>query len=172
VCAQVAKRVVLKGEWRTLPARSDRVRILMAVKSQARWALLPLRPGDVDALVALGKEVSSGTCHWDAARIVRGPGKPELERDEVTLALLGQGCQRCRIRWAAAEVAERERAHVRNLVAAGYAPEDAAYQRPGDLRATGAIWPAGKEPSGLTAAARQAARKVPPPSYYIPGRSR
>jgi hypothetical protein len=71
--------------------------------------------------------------------------------------LLGSLCFDCKVRADAKVVAERERAHVAALVAAGYSPEDAAHHRPGDPRATGTIWAAGKTPI---------------PSYYRPGRRR
>jgi hypothetical protein len=144
VAARLAKRIVHAGKWRTLPGRDDRARILTAIGSQARWAVLILSSEAVDALVALGKEVTPGLCHWDAARLVRGA---PLERDPVTVALLGEGCARCRACWAAAEVAARERTDLARV--AGGAPT---------MDAVAAV-----------ARARRVIGRTPLPSYYEPG---
>jgi hypothetical protein len=97
--ARAAKQLVWSGHWRTQIANDDQTKILMSLKARMPWALGLVHP---DALVAIAREVTGGTCHWDALLLVRGPGKPELERSEANRVLLGEGCQRCRTRWAAA----------------------------------------------------------------------
>jgi hypothetical protein len=116
--AKAAKILVQTGDWRTLPGPDDKTRILTALKSRLPFALGQV---PIDALVALAKVPPPGGCYWCSALVQRTPG-PELARDEVTIALLGDGCQRCRIRWAAAEVAAREQAYTAGLVAAGFRP--------------------------------------------------
>jgi hypothetical protein len=193
VAARLARSIAMKGEWRTLPHRDDQQKILAAIAAEARWAVLALPAEATELLPALGKDLRAGCCHWGAAAMQRSP-EPEPPRTEVLLALLGNPCSGCQQRWSKAEAtaaaAQREREHVAELTAAGFKPaafgrlrtdeEVAAYKRSLESltdaklppRPTGAIWPAGQEPPGLTAAARSAARMVPPPSYYRPGRPR
>jgi hypothetical protein len=110
------------------------------------------------ALMAVLREPGK-RCSWDHYReLAAERGEPPQVPSPELFGLLGSQCSGCKTYFAAQAVAERERAHVAALVAAGYSPEDAAYQRPGDPRATGAIWAAGRTPA--------------PPSYYRPGRPR
>jgi hypothetical protein len=149
--AKVAKGVVYDGKWRSLPGRDDRAKILMAIGNQARWALLALTADVVDVLPAVGKQ---GGCHWCAALIQRFP-KPELERNPVNVALLGNGCpDYFQKRWREAELtaaaAREERAHLAAITAGGAPSTDA-------VRA-------------LARARRIVAGKTPEPSYYEPFR--
>jgi hypothetical protein len=148
VAAKAAKQLVWSGHWRRQIASDDATKVMMSLKARMPWAVGLVH---ADALVALTKEVAPGTCHWDAARIARGLGEPELERSEANRVLLGEGCQRCRTRWAAAEVAERERSSLEQIAAGGSLVAAAA---------------------GLERARRTLAHKPAPPSYYIPGRPR
>jgi hypothetical protein len=143
--ARAAKQLIWSGHWRTQIANDDATKVLMSLKSRLPWAVGLVHP---DALVAITKEVAPGCCHWCALQVVRDPGKPELERSEANRVLLGEGCARCRTRWAAAEVAERERADLARI--AGGAPTTAA----------------------VAAVARARRVVTPTPSYYIPGRPR
>jgi hypothetical protein len=122
VAARVAKAVAMDGKWRSLPGRDDRAKILMAISSQARWVLLALTADVVEVLPALGKDLSLGGCHWCAALLQRSP-EPELARDPVTLALLGNGCADCQKRWTTAGMvaaaAQEEREHLETLTAGG-----------------------------------------------------
>jgi hypothetical protein len=146
--AKAAKALIQSGHWERQIANDVQTKVLMSLKARMPWAVGLVH---ADALVALTKEVAPGTCHWDAARIVRGLGEPELERSEANRVLLGEGCQRCRTRWAAAEVAERERSSLEQIAADGSLVAAAA---------------------GLERARRTLARKPAPPSYYTPGRPR
>jgi hypothetical protein len=111
-----------------------------------------------EPIVALTRRLDPGGCNWCAVReLCKTKSKPLPRPASALRAALGSQCSRCKVAWNTAAVAEREDAHVASLVAAGYSPEDAAYQRPAGPRATGAIWAAGKPP---------------PPSYYRPGRPR
>ena len=118
--AKAARQLVLAGRWRTLPTRDTEAKIRMALRSRRPW-VLPLLPTDaMDALVALGQP--GGRCGWCHA-------PAGLPRNEVTSAILGDGCTSCRVAWEAAAAAVRERPHVRQLVAAGFRPEAAANLR-------------------------------------------
>jgi hypothetical protein len=140
---------------------------LALVKTQHRGAVDLL--GE-EAIVALTRRLDPGGCNWCAVReSCKAKSKPLPRPASALRAALGSQCSRCKVAWNAAAVAEREDAYVAGLVAAGYSAEDAAYQRPGGPRATGVIWPAGREPAGVVASARQAAR-TPLPSYYQPRR--
>jgi hypothetical protein len=96
LAARAAKRIIQDGKWRTLPGHDDRTRILLALKEQIRWAI-PMLP--VDGLAALAKAPPPGGCHWCALVTVLDPDRPELERSEVNLALLGQPCRNCTDPW-------------------------------------------------------------------------
>jgi hypothetical protein len=123
--AKASKRLVQAGEWQRLPGRDDQTKILLAIKSKIPWALGQV---PVDGLLALTKQPPPGGCSWCSQVVVRTP-KPELERTEANLALLGGGCTSCRVRWEAAAVAAREAAHIDQLVAAGFRPQAAANLR-------------------------------------------
>jgi hypothetical protein len=124
VVTEAAKRLVQAGQWRTLPGRDDKSKILLALKSRLPFALTT--GPHIDALVALGKELdpSRPMCHWCAAAVVRTP-KPELPRNEINRVALGTPCTDCEARWEQAEVEAREAAHIGQLVAAGFRPEAA-----------------------------------------------
>jgi hypothetical protein len=116
-------------------------------------------------LAAVLREKADGSCSWCALRVLTAAGDEPMP-DQPTpglLALLGRPCARCRVDFDAGKVAARER----RLLASGYR------RRVVGPQPTGAIWPAGKEPPGLTAAARAGARRKPdPPSYYRPSPGR
>jgi hypothetical protein len=114
--ARAAKQLIWSGHWQTQIASDDRTKVMMSLKARMPWAVGHVH---VDALTAITKQVAPGTCHWDAALLVRGPGEPELPRTEANLVLLGKGCQRCRLRWATAEAAQGEREHLDQLTAGG-----------------------------------------------------
>jgi hypothetical protein len=145
--AKAAKQLIWSGDWERQIANDVETKVMMSLKARMPWAVGLVHP---DALVAVTKAVAPGTCHWDAAMIVRGPGQPELERTPANRVLLGEGCQRCRTRWATAEVAAREGEDLAQI--AGGAPLSAAVR-------------------GLESARRTLAR-TPVPSYYRPGRPR
>jgi hypothetical protein len=117
--ARAARRLIQSGHWRSQIGRDDKAKILVSLHSRLPFAVghLPL-----DALVALAKKPPAGGCAWCSALVQRVPDKPELERNETTVALLGEPCARCRRRHLAAEVAQRERGHLDQLAAAGLSP--------------------------------------------------
>jgi hypothetical protein len=170
--ARVAKAVVQDGKWRTLPGRDDRAKILTAIGSQARWALLALTADAVDVLPALGKELPLGGCHWCAALIQRAP-KPELERDQVSLILLGTPCSKCRKRHAVADEKASSLALYRDLVAEGVPEKVAAasrtredaYRRLQAIRKTEQARPPKPQASAKVLHA-DGRRRVPDPPYY------
>jgi hypothetical protein len=94
--AREARRLIQSGDWQRLPAASDRKRILALLQARlpAALGLLPLA-----GLYALGKQPPAGGCHWCAALVQVLPDRLELERTPITLALLGDGCNRCQARW-------------------------------------------------------------------------
>jgi hypothetical protein len=139
--ARAAKRLVQSGHWQRQIAKDPRTKVAMSLKSQMPWAVGLVH---LDALAALTKEVAPGTCHWDAARIVRGPGQPELEPTEANLILLGRGCSRCRTRWTTAEVAAREHRDLTQI--AGGQPLTAAIR--GLESARRIVGQAGRRPIG------------------------
>jgi hypothetical protein len=110
------------------------------------------------ALAAVLRPPEPGRCSWDYYRaLARERGESPPVPSPELFGLLGAQCSRCRTHFAAQMVAKREEAYVAGLVAAGYDAADARFQRPGDPRATGTIWAAGRPPA---------------PSYYRPGRPR
>ena len=94
--ARAARRLVQSGDWERQIARDDQTKVLMSLKARMPWAVGHL---PVDGLVALTKAPPPGGCSWCAAFVQRAPDKPELARTETTIALLGEGCTRCRQRW-------------------------------------------------------------------------
>jgi hypothetical protein len=116
VIARAAKQLIWSGHWQRQIANDDRTKVAMSLKNRLPWAVGHVH---LDALYALTKEVAPGCCHWCALRVVRGPGQAELERSEANRVLLGEGCQRCRLRWATAEAAQAEREHLEMLTAGG-----------------------------------------------------
>jgi hypothetical protein len=114
------------------------------------------------ALMAVLRPPEPSGCSWDHYRkLARDLGEPPPEPGGAHQAdlegLLGRPCRGCKTHFAAQVVAAREDAYVASLVAAGYQAEDAAYQRPGDPRATGTI---------------RATPGASHPHYYQPGRPR
>jgi hypothetical protein len=122
VAARLARSIAMKGEWRTLPHRDDKRKILAAIAAEARWAVLALPREATELLPALGKDLSRGGCHWCAAAMQRCP-EPEPPRTEVLLALLGNGCADCQRRWSmaglTAAAAQEEQAHLDQLTEGG-----------------------------------------------------
>lgn len=133
-----------------------------------------------EAITALLRQPGPGMCAWDALRVLCAAGGPPKSTPDPTpglRALLGAMCGRCKVHFAAREVADQEREHVAGLTAAGLRPEAAATLRTdaqvarqaAAVRATeqarrapaptGMLWPAGEEPAGLTAAAHAAASR-------------
>jgi hypothetical protein len=127
------------------------------------------------AIAALTRPVPLGGCNWCVARFLSAAslgawGEPT--DDDLHRAFLAGKCARCRVVFAAAAVADRERDHLDQLVAAGFRPVAAGRLRTTDQVAgyaaairqleqasphrgpapTGAIWPAGQEPACVTAA--------------------
>jgi hypothetical protein len=98
--AKAARQLVRSGHWRSQAGGDDRTRVLISLRSRLPFAvgILP-----VDALVALTKQPPPAGCAWCCALLQVVPDRPELERTPATLALLGEGCQRCRHRWAVDE---------------------------------------------------------------------
>jgi hypothetical protein len=146
--AQVRKALLgFYGSTRTYGVARDRTGVAMArsqYPASREWF------SDA-ALAAVLREPQAGTCSWDAYRMLAAADGEEMPSPSPALeGLLGSQCRRCKIFFAAREVAERER----GLMAAGYG----RYQRPA---ATGMLWPAGKEPAGVVASARRAASRVP-----------
>ena len=149
---------------RALWSFASRTRLIGTRRDQAAITLIRNRyPASrgvfTDAqLAATIREVGDGAvCHWCALRVLTAAADEPMP-DQPTPALvglLGQPCARCKVAFAAGEVAERER----RLLAAGYR------RRVVGPQPTGALWPAGQEPPGLTAAARQTARRPLPPFY-------
>jgi hypothetical protein len=146
--AKAAKQLIWSGDWERQIANDTKAKIMMSLKARMPWAVGLVHP---DALVAITKAVAPGCCHWCALLLVRGPGESELERSEANRVLLGEGCRRCRARWAAAEVAEREHADLEQIAAGGSLVAAA---------------------DGLERARRTLARRTPVPSYCTPGRPR
>jgi hypothetical protein len=110
------------------------------------------------AIAATIRQVGdSGACHWDALRVLTAAADEAMPTQPTSalLGLLGRPCARCRAAFAEAESYD----HERRLLASGYR------RRVTGPQPTGALWPAGQEPPGLTAAARAAASK-PPPRFY------
>jgi hypothetical protein len=151
--AKAAKQLIWSGDWQRQIANDTKTKVMMSLKARMPWAVGLVHP---DALVAITKEVSPGTCHWCALLLVRGPGEPELERSEANRVILGEGCQRCRTRWAAAAVAAREGEDLEMLTAGG-APVSSATRALEKARRT---------------VGQAAAHRAPVPSYYRPGRPR
>jgi hypothetical protein len=110
---------------------------LALVKTQYRRAL----PAFGEApIMALTRRLSPGACSWCACRILCAAGDTPLPKPTAGLrALLGSQCSRCKVAFDVPAIAEQEDAYVRSLEAAGYAAEDAAFQRPMEPRATGTI---------------------------------
>lgn len=193
--AQQAAITIAGSKWQPIRAASDEqlalaakrllwdaARTSMTGRTRDRYLVGVVRnqlPAAVErfgefAVLAAGRRPEHPCCSWCALRTLAAAAleEPEPRPTPALQALLGRMCSRCEIHFRAQDVAKRERAHVASLVAAGYSPEDAAYQRPGEPRATGVIWPAGQEPAGLVASVRAAARRTPPPSYFRSGRRR
>lgn len=120
VAARLARAIAMKGEWRTLPHRDIKRKILAAVAAEANWAALALPPEATELLPALGKDLRSGCCHWGAAAMQQGTDPP---RTPVLLALLGNGCAGCQKRWREAELtvaaAREEKAYLDPVAASG-----------------------------------------------------
>jgi predicted transcriptional regulator len=120
------------------------------------------------AIGALTRPVPPDGCSWCTARLLSatsfGAWEPPTD-DDLYRAFLGSKCRRCRLAFEAAEVADRERQHTADLVAAGLTPAAAGRVRsPEQVRAqvaavrrveqaqptrrgpapTGVIWPAGQ----------------------------
>jgi hypothetical protein len=166
--ARAARRLIQSGDWQQRIANDPRTKVMMSLKAKMPWAVGHL---PVDGLVALTKE--SG-CHWCAAVVQRLPDRPELEHTEANLALLGEGCQGCRTRWEAAAVADREAAHVDQLVAAGFRPQAAANLRTPEQVADYTRRLRGLETAKLPPRPRPSAssarrRRNSDPPYYIRG---
>ena len=119
-------------------------------------------------LRALTRPVPPDGCSWCTARLLSatsfGAWEPPTD-DDLYRAFLGSKCRRCRLAFEAAEVADRERQHTADLVAAGLTPAAVGRIRsPEQVRAqvaavrrveqaqptrrgpapTGVIWPAGQ----------------------------
>jgi hypothetical protein len=163
----------LAGRSRVVGGRLDTL-ALATVKNRHRGAVDVLGR---EPILALLRRPGPGACSWCAARMLCAaaqPPKPPPPATAAVRALLGAQCSRCRVAYAALEVAEREDAHVAGLVAAEYSPKDASYQRPGAPRApTRVIWSADQpQPETVTAALRAAGqrRRTPDPPYYRPRR--
>jgi hypothetical protein len=174
VAARLARSIAMKGEWRTLPHRDDKRKILAAIGAQARWAVLALPAEATELLPALGKDLSQGCCHWGAAAMQRSPGL-EPPRTEVLLALLGNPCGGCRRRWANAEAAAAaaatEAEHLADLTAGGTTVESAGAALERARRLVGRRAPAAPTVRDQIRLARerQRAREV---AYSQPGRPR
>jgi hypothetical protein len=157
VLARAGKQLIQSGHWEQQIARDDQTKVLMSLKTRLPFAVGKL---PTDALVALTKAPPPGGCAWCCCFIQRAPDKPELDRNEVTVALLGQGCARCQRRWQmdarVAELVEEAREEARLAAATPPPPEQ-------DLPVPPASLPA------LVAAPTPApARRVPDPDYYTP----
>jgi hypothetical protein len=133
-------------------------------------------------ILALTRNLEAGTCSWCAAAVIASgqeplpdPAGPALQR------LLGTPCRRCRVRHEMGQIVDRERGHLQQITAAGLRPAAASRARtPQQVQAlaaavkklekarppvapTGVLWAADQgEPTGLTAAARAAARRRRP----------
>jgi hypothetical protein len=134
-----------------------------------------------EAITALLRQPGPGACAWDALRVLTAtaaPPKPTPDPTPGLRALLGAMCSRCKVHFAAREVADREHAHLDRLAENGLRASAAATLRTdaqvarkaAAVRATeqarrapaptGMLWPADQgEPPGLTAAAHAAARR-------------
>jgi hypothetical protein len=120
------------------------------------------------AIGALTRPVPPDGCSWCTARLLSatsfGAWEPPTD-DDLYRAFLGSKCRRCRLAFEADLVAERERQHLDQVVAAGLTPAAAGRIRsPEQVRAqvaavrrveqaqptrrgpapTGVIWPAGQ----------------------------
>jgi hypothetical protein len=96
VVARAARRLIQDGHWQRIPTGSDRTRILAVLQARLPAALGLLPPA---GLFALGKQPPPGGCAWCCALVQTLPDRPELDCTPVNVALLGQGCERCRRRW-------------------------------------------------------------------------
>jgi hypothetical protein len=141
------------------------------------------------SILALTRALGPGMCSWCAASVMAaGSHEPAPDLDSAAhRALLGSPCTRCQTRHQAAKVADRERAHLDQVVASGLRPQAAArlrtieqvqrhaaaiqklQQDPPPVAPTGMLWAAGPEPPEVIAALTAAARRQPPdPAYYRP----
>jgi hypothetical protein len=94
------------------------------------------------AIVALTRPVPLGGCSWCLAAFYSatsfGAWEPP-EDDDLYRSFLGSKCDRCRVAFEAVEVADREREHTDQLVAAGLAP--VAARRIAAPRSSRRRWP-------------------------------
>jgi hypothetical protein len=179
IAVRSARQLMLAGVWRTAPKQGDPVdKAVYTLRARTPAALAVLGRATVAGLT---KPPPAGGCAWCVAAMhaaLSFGADPPPELNDSTRAFLGSPCGRCRVALAAAAVAERERGHVDQLVAAGFRPvaagrlrtpdQVAAYRRSLEsLRRrppapTGVMWPAsGREPAGVTAALQAATRRSP-----------
>jgi hypothetical protein len=162
----------------TTGVRRDRL-VLAAMRN--RFGAAAVERFGAENIVALLRVPGLGMCNWCAARVLHAtasPPKPMPTPTPGLSALLGAQCSRCKVAFAAREVADRERDHLDAVTAAGLRPQAAASVRTPEQLArrataartteqarcnpapTGVLWSADQgEPAGLTAAARAAARR-------------
>jgi hypothetical protein len=162
----LARRAMLSRVWsRTPPVGDDVARACYFLKTRVPMAAAVLSRA---AIGALTRPVPPGGCSWCTARLLSatslGAWEPPTD-DDMYRAFLGSKCRRCRLAFEADLVAERERQHLDQVVAAGLTPAAAGRIRsPEQLRAqvaavrrleqagprsggpapTGVIWPAGQ----------------------------
>lgn len=98
------------------------------------------------ALLAVLRQLQDGTCSWCAYRKAAAlAGEPAPRPSGGFQGLLGRPCSRyCQPAFEEAEAYRRKAALLAAAARGGPTP-------------TGALWPAGREPAGLTASARRAA---------------
>lgn len=160
---QAARQLMLAGVWRTAPKQGDPVDkavYTLWVRTPAALAVLGRA-----AVAGLTKPPPAGGCAWCVAAMhaaLSFGADPPPEPNNLTRAFLGSPCGRCRVAHAAAAVAERERGHVDQLVAAGFRPEAA-----GRLRTPDQV--AAYTRSLRSLAAAQPPGRVPDPPYYRRG---
>jgi hypothetical protein len=188
VAVPLAKRLLQTSAWKTVPRTGsslDKAKYLLRAKGlDAALQVLP----DV-AIAALTRNPRPGGCHWCTVDLtVRlSFGKDtEPERNEHTLAFLGNPCAQCRHRHATDDAIVAAVERFTTLTAAGVPPATAARahdpraaewllaQAKGQaprlpVAATGAIWPAGRPPRRrATVAAGAGGSRAPDPRYYRP----
>jgi hypothetical protein len=169
----LARMAMLSRVWKlTPPVGDDHARAYYFLKARLPMVAALLSRA---AIVALTRPVPLGGCSWCLAAFYSatsfGAWEPP-EDDDLYRSFLGSKCGRCRVAFQAVEVANREREHTDQLVAAGLAPvaarrirsaeelqaQVAAIRRleqarpPQGPAPNGVIWPAGQEPAGVTAA--------------------
>jgi hypothetical protein len=123
----LARMAMLSRVWTHGPPVGDDIaRAVHFLRARLPMAVALLSTATIGALT---RPVPPGGCSWCTARFLSAAsfgawGEPA--DDDVHRAFLGSKCGRCRVAFETAEVADRERRHVDQLVAAGLHPAAAS----------------------------------------------